>query len=311
MTLTAEQISAITCGALSVTYEEGAYHFTRFSPEQIEAFEARMQIYGPRCRATTGIRLEFETDSRHIRVDVKNPGRYELLVDGLQVIYQVCDADDSLYTELPEGNKHITLMLPWHQEGALSLVLLDNGSYVRTHQFDRKILFLGDSITQGSSAKHDSLAYACRVARWFNADYMNWGVGGTKFFPETLKKPDFEPDTVFIAYGTNDYNSMPSLETIENNCREYLSTVKSWYPDAKVYCITPLWRLGGDIVRSSGTLAQVRQVIIDQIEAHGFTHIDGYKLVPHDSQYYADKRLHPDDLGMSIYAEQLIKKISK
>ena len=311
MKLTAEQIRVFTCGAISITEENDSYHFKRFFPQQIETFASILEKFRERSSATTGIRLEFETDSRSIRVDVKNPGRYELLVNGLQVLYQICDQGDSLYTDLPEGNKYITVMLPWHTEGALNFIMLDEGSYAKPHVFDRKFLFLGDSITQGASAKHDSLAYACRVARWFNADYINWGVGGSKFYPQTMIKPDYEPDTVFIAYGTNDFNSVPSIEILEDNCKKYLDTVKGWYPNAKVYCISPLWRLDGNMVRPAGTLEQVRQVIISQIEAHGFTHIDGFKLVPHDSQYFADKRLHPDDLGMSIYAEQLIKAISK
>lgn len=311
MKLTAEQIAAFTCGAIETEFSTDDYHFSRFYPEQISAFVARAQIYDQRCRSTCGIRLEFETDSTTIRVDVKAAGRYELLVDGLQVVLQNCDAGDTLYANLGEGNKYITVMLPWHSEGVLSFVMLDEGAYAKPHQFDRKFLFLGDSITQGSTSKQDSLAYACRVARWFNADYINQGVGGTKFFPETLVKPNFEPDTVFIAYGTNDFNSMPSIEVIEDNCRKYLDTVKSWYPSARIYVISPLWRLDGNMVRAAGTLDQVREVIIKQTEAHGLTHIDGYKLVPHDPMYYADKRLHPDALGMSIYAEQLLKMISK
>lgn len=311
MKLTTEQISAFTCGAINVTEENGSFYFKRFLPEQIDTFGSIAEQYRVRSSATAGIRLEFETDSRTIRVDVKNEGRYELLVDGLQVLCQSCEAGDALYAELPEGNKYITVMLPWHSEGALNLVMLDEGAYAKPHAFDRKFLFLGDSITQGSTSKQDSLAYVCRVARWFNADYINWGVGGTKFFPQTLIKPDFEPDTVFIAYGTNDFNSIPSIEVLERNCKEYLDTVKSWYPNAKVCCISPLWRLDGNMVRPSGTLDQVRTVIISQIEAHGFTHIDGYTLVPHDPQYFADKRLHPNAIGMSIYAEQLIKAIYK
>ena len=310
MKLTLDQVLSFTHGAVKVTFEDGIYSFRRMTESQIETFGSILEKYRSRSSATAGIRLEFETDSRTFCAHVHGAGRYEILVDGMRVLFGNYDVKDCLYVDLPEGNKHITVLLPWHTEGKLGLMFLDDGCYVRPYeQFDRKFLFLGDSITQGSSSGQDSLTYVFRVAHWFHADYMNWGVGGTKFYPQTLEKPDYEPDTVFIAYGTNDFNAIPTIEQIKENCKNYMDTVKSWYPNAKFYCISPLWRLDGKQVRGAGTLEQVRQVIIEQIEAHGFHHIDGYKLVPHDTMYYADKRLHPNAIGMSMYAEGLIKAV--
>ena len=37
--------------------------------------------------------------------------------------------------------------------------------------------------------------------------------------------------------------------------------------------------------------------------------IDGYDLVPHDTELFSDKRLHPNDDGFKYYAENLIKAI--
>lgn len=312
MRFTVEQVASFTHGAVSVTCENDIFCFRRFTESQIDTFGSILEKYRTRSSATAGIRLEFETDSRTFCAIVKAAGKYEILVDDMRVLFNSFEVGDCLYVDLPEGNKHITVLLPWHTEGKLSLIRIDEGSYARPYdKFDRKFLFLGDSITQGSTSGQDSLAYVFRVAQWFNADYMNWGVGGTKFYPQTLEKPDFEPDTVFIAYGTNDFNAKPSIEVVEEDCKQYMDTVKSWYPNATFYCISPLWRLDGNMVRPAGTLDQVREVIIKQIEEHGFNHIDGYKLVPHNPIYFADKRLHPNAIGMSIYAEQLIKAITK
>ncbi len=312
MKLTSDQVVSITRGATNVSYEDGIYTFRRMTDSQIATFGSILEKYRTRSSATTGIRLEFETDSKTFCAHVHAAGKYEILVNNMRVLFGSYDVKDCLYVDMPEGNKHVTVLLPWHTEGKLGLMFLDEGSYVRPYEgFDHKFLFLGDSITQGSTSGQDSLTYVFRVAQWFNADYMNWGVGGTKFYPQTLEKPDYEPDTVFIAYGTNDFNAIPTIEQIENNCKEYMDIVKSWYPNATFYCISPLWRLDGKQVRGAGTLDQVRQVIIKQIEAHGFNHIDGYKLVPHNSAYFADNRLHPNAIGMSMYAEQLIKAILK
>ena len=50
-----------------------------------------------------------------------------------------------------DGEEHrITLYLPNHNEGArLESVEIDDGAIIEQHEFDHKILFVGDSITQG------------------------------------------------------------------------------------------------------------------------------------------------------------------
>ena len=310
MKLTPEQIKDFSHGCIECTYEQEKFTYARFLPGQVEAYEKRRAVLRDRCLRTSGVRIEFDTDSRAIRVDVAAAGRYELLVDGLAQQFKECSANDTLYATLPEGNKHITILLPFNVAGAISLIMLDQGSYVKPHEFKRKFLFLGDSITQGATAVRPTMTYTDRVARWFEADYLNLGVGGAKFFPETMVKPEFDPDTVFIAFGTNDFNSSPR-ELFLSDCKAYMDIVKSWYPDKTVYVISPIWRLDHELIRLNGSLTEVRQIIAAEAAAHGFTHIDGWKLVPHDSGYFADVRLHPNDMGMSVYAEQLIKAIIK
>ena len=191
MRLQEEQIKEFSLGCIECTKEKSGYTYARFTPGQVDAFEKRATRFRDRCGRTSGVRIDFDTDSRAVTVGVAAAGRYEIIVDGLPVAYKVCAATDAVHTILPEGNKHVTIMLPWN------------------HDFAQNFLFLGDSITQGSTAIRPSCTYADRVARWFDANYLNLGVGGTKFFPEILLKPEFEPNTVFIAYGTNDFNSSP------------------------------------------------------------------------------------------------------
>lgn len=310
MKMTPEQIREFSHGCIECTCEKDMFTYARFTPGQVDDFEKRSAVFRERCNRSSDVRIEFETDSRSILVTVAAAGKYELLIDGLAAVYKECTAEDCLYADLPEGFKHITVLLPWNTQGAIRFIMLDEDSCVRHHEFKRKFLFFGDSITQGARAARPSMTYVNRAARWFDADYLNLGVGGTKFFPEVLVKPDFEPDTVFIAYGTNDFNSSPR-DRFQQECKEYMDIIKSWYPDKTVYVISPIWRLDHEMVRPAGTLQEVREYIINQAHAHGFTHIDGWKLVPHDSDYFADVRLHPNDLGMSVYAEQLIKAILK
>ena len=217
------------------------------------------------------------------------------------------DGPKKLPISLPCGRKHIVLSLPNYSEGILAGICLDEGSYVEPYTYQKKFLFLGDSITQGSQSTRDSFCYAYRVSRFFDAEILNLGVGGSYMSADTLEDVGFDPDAVFIAYGTNDYTHFDSIVSAETACREYFDKVKELYGNRPIFYISPLWRADGNLVRKTGTLDDCRKVFIRECEAHGFIHIDGYSLVPHMPFYLNDGYLHPSDLGFSFYSENLIK----
>ena len=83
-----------------------------------------------------------------------------------------------------------------------------------------KILFLGDSITQGVGASSDKFNYVSRVRDTLSAEVINYGVSGTRIGRQTYM--NFTPmfnydfrlraeimektcDMVFVFGGTNDY----------------------------------------------------------------------------------------------------------
>lgn len=315
MNLTFEQIKSIAVGAVEVTQEADGIHFRRMSAELEQAFGRQRLDWYNRARCTTECRLEFHTDSRNLRVDFSviflegnTFGKYEIYVDGLPVAFvKETGAQKTVSVELPEGDKHVTVALPCHNIGIIRNVVVDEGSYIRPHSFDRKMLFLGDSITQGYSANHDAMSYSYLVARHFNAESLNWAVGGADFCESTVEATDFDPDIVFVAYGTNDYARFSSMEELRSRCAGYLDKIKALYGDKKVFCISPIWRADGKIRLATGTHEECRQTIIREIEKRGFTHIDGYKIFPHMTEYFHDSFLHPNDHGFAIYASNLIK----
>ena len=54
--------------------------------------------------------------------------------------------------------------------------------------------------------------------------------------------------------------------------------------------------------------ALVREVCTD---LPNVTVINGWSFVPGRSEFYADLRLHPNDLGFSLYAQNLYAEIAK
>lgn len=309
MELDLEQIKEITVGAECVSLrEDGGFSFRRFTEEQLAYYASFPYEISFRTECTAGCRLDFHTNSRRLFFQTLSEGKYEVLVNGLSA--RLIDGQDSVAIVLPDDPCRVTLLLPNYRVGGLKNIQLDENSWIRPCSYSRAFLFLGDSITQGSTASRPSCTYVNRISKWFNAKVLNWGIGGSCFDENALAMPNYDPDVVFVAYGTNDYNTYGTLEEIEQHCKAYLDKVKEYFPQKQVICILPLWRADGELTLSTGTLADVRERILEQIKQHGFFCVDGYTLVPHLKEFLADGFLHPNDLGFSYYSENLIYQIS-
>lgn len=83
MILDLEQIKNLTVGAVDVKKKEDGIHFLKMQKCQIDAFYALSDILEFRAETTTGIRLDFETDSKYLAFDIKKGNRFEYLIDGV------------------------------------------------------------------------------------------------------------------------------------------------------------------------------------------------------------------------------------
>lgn len=311
MFLTFDQIKEFTSGAIAVVQEKDRIRFERMTEAQIEAFRtAGAHLYN-NAISTTGIRIDFETNSNSLLIHTASAGKFDVMVDNLPRAQYICKGPDLCCLDLEPGDKRITIFLPSHSVGSIAKIRLDYGSKVWAHKYDRKILFIGDSITQGWNSKWDCLSYTYQLTTALNADAINWAVGGSFFTPDAFEDVGFDADFIMIAYGTNDFNVFSSMEKFREKCTAYLERVKAAYPDKPVFCLTPLWRGEENMIRRVGTLQDIRDAITEIAQGFGFTVINGKKLVPHVPYFYADQRLHPDDLGFSLYASNLLLELNK
>lgn len=313
MILAFDQIKEITVGAEQILVDEnGLIRFYKCTQKQNDAWLALSETLGMRAKTTTGIRFDFHTDSSSVTVNTETGAAYDLLIDGVIVKHLSTAENKSLTFALPEGDSRVTFVFPSHGTGSIRSVEVDDGSYVKRHEFDTKILFMGDSITQGHKSDYDSISYAYQTSFFFNADTMIQGIGGA-IFHETTFDPEikYDPDTVIIAYGTNDFGRYKTLDELRYHTAAFLDAVKSRYGDKKVICLSPIWRGDDATPKAMGLFSECRSVIIDEILSHGFIHIDGYKLAPHDPWFYSDAYLHPNSTGFGIYALNLVKELQK
>ena len=175
-----------------------------------------------------------------------------------------------------------------------------------------RMLIFGDSITQGYDAIYPSHSYANVLADHLNADARNKGIGGDMFCPGLIDEDEQnDPNYITVAYGTNDWY-FKTPEVLEADAREFYSKLTKVYPNAKIFAITPIWRIserenrpGGDFTRVSSVLKRAAEGLAN------VTVIDGYNLVPHDPKLYLDGGLHPAESGFAYYAERLFAKIKE
>ena len=319
MKLTTEQIKQLTVGALWSQEKEDGLHFYKCTQKQIDAWYALSTVLGERAEATTGIRLDFYTNSKELRF-AANKGKFELHINNLlRRRYKigteefpsgaeiVCPLNDPLGNPLEEAR--VTLYFPSHSCAVLQSVSVNDGAYLRPAEYDCRLLMIGDSITQGWDSTYDSFSYANCLSRSLNANSVIQGIGGAVFHESTLDEIPFDPDIVTVAYGTNDYNKYDSYERLTQHVSRFLDGIREMYGDKRVFVISPIWR--GKVGTPMGSFEGCREIIITEAEKRGMIHIDGLAMVPPIPELFSDAWLHPNALGYGFYAENVTREILK
>ncbi len=316
MKLGFETIKNITVGAVEIWQENDAIRFLKCSKKQLKEWENISLELHRNARASTGIKLDFCTNSSFVTVYPVEGTKFEIKINGIltEVVHVNYSEQNPFFTiNLDNGYElnHVVILFPSHFEsGGIKCLEVADGSIVNSTKFDKKFLFMGDSITQGYNAKYDCLSYAYLISEHFNAESIIQGVGGSCFSPTTVMDINFKPNVVFVAYGTNDYGCLPSLEKLKNNCLEYLTKVKKVYGDAKIIVITPIWRMDENQERPMGTFKQCKNVIKQVALDLELFAVDGEKMIYKNPDFMKDT-VHPNDLGFCVYANNLIKQIEK
>lgn len=308
MKLTLDQIKGILFGAAELEEIDGGLTAYKCTAPIRAVWHTLNEGTGNCSIPPTGVRLDFETDAEEVTFTLTGTP-YDLLIDGLLADRMTGSETPEDFTVTLDGYPHrITLIFPSHfPRPRVFGVEVSDGATVTPHEYDEKFLFLGDSITQGWNSGIDSLSYAWRTSLHFNADCLIHGTGGGIFLPAAFEAPEgFDPDRVFIAYGTNDFVYHKTLEALQAAVAEYLDLVVAAYGDKKLYGITPIWRYTW--VKPMGTFDECIDVIRKEYEKRNFTVVDGLSLVPHHKDFFADM-VHPNALGFSMYAENLIRAI--
>lgn len=313
MKLSNKELQKIYFGAYNFAETEDGYlQAFQYTAEQIAYFKQAYDFWYDRCTASTSKTIEIISKAQKISFDYKilwkgSEDSFEAMTDGLITqIFYVKDLQDegTLTFNFEEGNKNIVIYLP-----ADATVVIKNFEIDCEYQPAKKgtkVLWLGDSITQGFGPLRSSQTYVSVANRILNYDIINQGIGGYVYDKKSLLKMEgYTPEKLIVALGTNQYGT-ESMQDIE----EYYPRLFELYgKDIPTLCITPLWR--GDNVSGIPTLIKFCDKLKKIIGSYkNIKMVDGFKLVPHLPEYFLDN-LHPNALGAEVYGRNLVQKIQE
>lgn len=311
--------SAIFKNCLRVIRTEEGYFPIRFTESQLEGYRAAGDLPEVRSLCASGVIMEFVTDipklsfSYQVIRPYKPNAVFDIYEnDSLCQVVGIPDSSTSgrvVYKRQNSEKSKITIYLP--HLTPLTIDEIKIGNYSLADAAKKKILFLGDSITQGMTSISPSLTYTSLLGRFYHAEILNQAIAGECFQEKYLEKNlGFSPDSVFVAFGTNDVTNIESIVEIQQNIRAYLKKLAHIYGNCQIYAITPIWRDFADQPLFWDKIKVVRQIIEEEAHKTEIQTVDGLLLVPHLSNYFYDGTTHPNENGFHLYALNLCSQIN-
>ncbi len=233
---------------------------------------------------------------------------------------------------LPEKNDYDTIKEKWKKEGC------------KMELKDKKIAFLGDSITEGVGASDIDHVFWKLIEKETGAQCFGYGIGGTRIAPQHIPT-EIDPiwdqyfgsrvdsmipdaDVVVVFGGTNDYGHGDApfghmedrtQDTFYGALHTLMLQLINRYPSAQLLFATPLHRLGEDEdgyndfgVYRQGKLVRYVDAICEVAAYYGVPVADLYRTcamqpeVPVIMERYMPDGLHPSDAGNERIAQRLL-----
>ena len=207
---------------------------------------------------------------------------------------------------------------------------------------DKKIAFLGDSITEGHGTSCVEMRFTDLIAKNEGAICYNYGIGGTRIayqhvpsaeprwdmcFLDRADEMKHDADIVFVFGGTNDFGHGDAAVGCMDDREPYtfygalhtlFTKIITKYPTAKIVVATPLHRCDEEKFMIKGgvpkavKLIDYVNIIREVAEYYALPVLDLYKnsglqpIVPIIQEKYVPDGLHPNDAGHVILADKIV-----
>ena len=314
--------------------DDGSAWPVRFSDKLFSVYNV---VEGRRVRSccASGVYIDLITNSDFIDlyVDILSFARdfayFDLYIDDVFVETlgrePVEDLDEKVsfqlnYTHVNgktvgDGKRQrISIYLPHLVDIRIKAIEVEDGCILESSgliENTKTLLCLGDSITQGMTAKRPSSMFSAQLARKLGMNLINHGVGGYVFDEDIIdEEMGICPEIITVSYGVNDWSRYESLDIFNEKCHGFFRKLVKVYQNSKIFVITPLWTDRENELRGTGYLSEIRREIeIIAGEYEGISIINGLEMVPNMPEYFFDG-VHPNDEGFAHHSINLLAQLS-
>ncbi len=202
---------------LEIEQTEEGLVIHRFTERQRSVYDSQ-ENWMIRARCPSGVSLEMISNARRIRLlfsileRTRDWSFFDLFIDNIFLDSRSSHSHDGVLHTVEfefarkqgKDPQRVTIYLPYNICLALqSVEIIDGEVEPVTGSIRKKLICLGDSITQGMDAYYPSSTFPVQLARFFEMDLLNQGVGGYIFNARSLDEEiSYKPDLVTVAYGT-------------------------------------------------------------------------------------------------------------
>jgi len=207
---------------------------------------------------------------------------------------------------------------------------------------NKKLAFLGDSITEGCGVAHIKDAFWNRIGERAGAQVFGYGIGGTRIaaqrdrlepidtlhFHTRVEEMIPDADVIVVFGGTNDFGhgdaplgtmADRSDDTFYGGFHLLIEKLIARYPEGQILLLTPMHRLGEeDTSRNdrglprTGDLKTYVRAIREIAEYYGlpvvdlFAHCPIQPAVALQREKYMPDGLHPNEAGHELIARRVL-----
>lgn len=303
-------IRKIAFGVYRVREEDGWFYFDRFNESQKKYLRTVDESFYRHALLSSGVTLEFITSSQSFSFNYRfvmkeSKDSFDLFVDGKRVdqrfVSLLEDEGEMKFENLTKGQKRVALFFPFDTG-----VAIKNFSCFDVEPIEKKtkVLWVGDSITQGYGAYQSGDTYLDCFQRISGFDILNQGLAGYYCDPSfDLKLSGYDPDFLVLSEGTNQHKRETAFEEVKKT----IINLQKDYPNKTLFVISPLRRFDNDF--DAKKLNALRDYMNGPLaeELHYYP-IDGLSLLSPNPSLYFDL-LHPNSEGTKEIAENLKRQM--
>ena len=226
--------------------------------------------------------------------------------------------DTFTITNKDNDYNRVTLVFPTGFCVAIKSIKIENNKVFKAVKKDYEVVFLGDSITEGSECFNPASTYFSKVTLYYNFIGYDFAVSGRTFNDYNLLGTyNINPKYVFIANGTNSFamgngSKEKAFAELTKNMEIVINSINNYFPKAKIIALLPIWR--SDEKGVDFSLKDITNKMIEIYKKHNnIIIIDAHEYIPYDVSYFSNATLalHPNSKGHELYGDKLINDLKR